>query len=102
MRIGYAYTNGILYRVKSLEGTGSTNEVFYQLVSLNELGQAINYTTHSGKVTNGFTFFDNSKRLKTMKAAKSGGGLQNLSYKFDKVSNIKGIIDSQYSGTCAG
>jgi RHS repeat-associated protein len=54
------------------------------------------------KVTNTYAFYSNSKRLQQMKAARAGAGLQNLTYKFDKVSNLKGITDAQYSGTCAG
>lgn len=101
VRIGYSYTNGILYRVRSLAGTGSSAETFYQLHAVNELGQPVRYATHNGSVTNNFAFYGNSKRLKQIKVAKAGSTVQDISYTFDKVSNLKSISDGLYSGSCS-
>jgi len=101
----HSYTNGILYKLQSVQGTGGATETFYQLGALNELGQAISYATHNGGVATSSGFFPNSKRLQQMRVTKPGGGYhQDLSYKFDKVSNVKHVSEgvTGYSGNASG
>ncbi len=105
VRMGYRYTNGVLYTVKSLQGTGTGSETFYQLDALNEFGQPVRYKTHSGNVTHSYSFYDNSKRLLSKKVSKPGGGYhQDLTYAFDKASNVKQVSEgvSGYSGFASG
>lgn len=92
--IKYTYdTAGNLSQVRSLAGTG-TQEIFYTPVAgFNELGQLLSYTNGSGTLTTN-SYFAYSKRLQSVLVkAKNGTNLQNLSYRYDAVSNIKKITD---------
>ncbi len=95
--IKYAYdTAGNLIQVKSLAGTG-TNEIFYTPQSFNALGQLTGYTDGAGVVTTNI-YFANSKRLQNVSVKSGTNSLQNLSYTYDTVSDIKSIGDGVYTG----
>ena len=95
--IQYSYdTAGNLVRVKSLAGTG-TQEIFYTPQGFNALGQLTGYTDGAGVVTAN-TYYNNSKRLQRVGAYKGTTNLQDLTYTYDTVSDIKSIVDGVYSG----
>ena len=92
---------GNLISVESLSGTGPT-EVFYQVYGFNEIGQ-MKQIEYGNGVTTEYEYYENSKRSKSIYTeAPDSTVLQDLTYTFDSVSNIKKIIDGQYSGTSSG
>jgi len=98
--IKYAYdTAGNLVQVRSLAGTG-TNEVFYTPGSFNALGQLTGYTDGAGVVTTNL-YYANSKRLQNVSVKSGTNSLQNLSYTYDTVSDIKSIGDGVYAGSAS-
>jgi RHS repeat-associated protein len=98
----YQYVNGVLSKVESSSGTGNSKEVFYQLVSLNEFGQATKWTTHGNTVTHTRDFFDASRRLKQVKSTKGATNIQSVSYTFDAASNVKSIGDQVHTAAFSG
>jgi RHS repeat-associated protein len=100
-RLQYTYdTGGNLVKVESLCGTGA-NEVFYFAQGFNALGQLTGYTNGNGVVTT-YSYFTNTKRLQRIQAVKTGIGThQDLTYTYDKVSNIKSIGDAVYTGSAS-
>ena len=84
-------TAGILVQVKSLAGTG-TQEIFYTPQSFNALGQLTGYTDGAGVVTAN-TYYNNSKRLQRVWVYQGTTNLQDLSYTYDTVSDIKSVSD---------
>ncbi len=97
-KLRYTYdTAGNVQKVESLCGTGG-NVVFYKLGALSELGQILNYTNGNTLVTS-YSYYTNSKRLQQMKTPKPVSGFHHdLTYTYDKVSNIKSIADGAYAG----
>jgi RHS repeat-associated protein len=98
--IKYSYdTAGNLIQVRSVAGTG-TQEIFYTPQSFNALGQLTGYTSGNGVVTAN-TYFSNSKRLRNVLVKNGTNSLQNLSYTYDTVSDLKSINDGVYSGSAS-
>ncbi|MGC3957750.1 MAG: toxin TcdB middle/N-terminal domain-containing protein [Verrucomicrobiota bacterium] len=93
-RMKHTYQNGVLKRIQSLKGTGTTSEIFYELTSINEMGQPLTYMTHNGQVQNTHEFYGNSKRLKKLSVTKGTTDILGRTYKFDSVSNVKAITDN--------
>ncbi len=94
--VQYTYdTAGNLVQVKSLAGTG-TQEIFYTPQGFNALGQLTGYTDGAGVVTAN-TYYNNSKRLQRVWAYKGTTNLQDLTYTYDTVSDIKSISDGVYT-----
>jgi RHS repeat-associated protein len=105
-KIRYSYdTGGNLSVVESLAGT-STREVFYRLGYLNALKQVVAYTNHgevaSGSITKTLSYYANSQRIQRLRASNPAGGYhQDLTYTFDKESNLKSLTDGVYSSTAS-
>lgn len=98
--VQYAYdTAGNLTQVKSLSGTG-TQETFYTPGGFNALGQLIGYTDGAGVITTNI-YFANSKRLQRVWVNKGTTNLQDLSYTYDTVSDLKSISDNVYTGSAS-
>jgi RHS repeat-associated protein len=93
-RIEYSYdTGGNLSQVRSLAGTG-TQETFYTPSGFNAQGQLTGINFGNGLQTT-YDYFGNSKRLQRIRTTKPGSGYhQDLSYTYDKVSNVKTISDA--------
>ena len=92
-------TAGNLIQVKSLAGTG-TQEIFYSPQGgFNELGQLLSYTNGNGVLTTNI-YFANSKRLQRVQV-KGTNTLQDLSYTYDTVSDLKSIDDGVYSNSAS-
>ena len=95
--VQYSYdTGGNLNHVQSLAGTG-TPEMFYTPAGFNELGQPLGYTAGNGVSTTN-TYYANSKRLHRVLVSKGTNSLQDLSYTYDTVSDLKSIEDGAHSG----
>jgi RHS repeat-associated protein len=98
--IKYTYdTAGNLAQVKSLAGTG-TQEIFYTPQSFNPLGQLTGYTDGAGVVTTNI-YFANSKRLQRVWVGNGTNNLQDLTYTYDTVSDLKSISDNVYAGSAS-
>jgi len=99
--IKYSYdTGGNLSQVKSLAGTGS-QEIFYTPLAFNELGQVVAYTNGNGVLTTN-TFFANSKRVQRAQALKGGTNIQDLTYTYERASEVKSIADGVYTSAASG
>jgi RHS repeat-associated protein len=99
--VQYSYDTGAnLTKVESLCGTGvGSNEVFYTANGFTALGQVGSITFGNG-VTTTYTYGPNSKRMTGISTVKGMTTLQNLTYCYNKVSNLGSITDSAYpSGT---
>jgi RHS repeat-associated protein len=95
--VGYSYDDvGHLTRVESLWGTPGGNVVFYQASGFNELHQETAVAYGNGRSTQ-YEYYDHTRRLKRLT---TGGGstIQDISYTYDKVSNIKSVADAAHSG----
>ena len=92
----YTYdTAGNLSEVRRIDGTN--NLVFYQPRGFNSVGQLLGINFGNGVVTT-HDYFANSKRLSRVISYKTGStNIQDLAYNFDKVSNLKSIVDGVYS-----
>jgi len=103
-RLIYTYQNGVLKKVQSLKGTGDHSETFYELTSINEMGQPVEYLTHNGQVKNRHEYYANSKRIQTISVTKGTNSLLNKIYSFDRVSNVTNITDSvpDHTGSSSG
>jgi RHS repeat-associated protein len=94
--IGYGYDEAShLVRVESLWGTGA-NEVFYQAGGFNELHQETTVAYGNGRTTQN-EYYAHTRRLKRMT---TGGGstIQDISYTYDKVSNLLSVTDAAHTG----
>jgi RHS repeat-associated protein len=93
--IRYSYdTAGNLSNVASMAGTG-TKEIFYTPGSYTAEGLLTSCT--NGSVVTVYTYYTNSLRLKRLIASKGGTALQDNTYTYDTVSNIKSINDAVYT-----
>ena len=98
--IHYDYGSvGELICVRSTSGTGA-NEKFYEPKGFNEDGQLTGMSFGNG-VRNQYDFYANSKRLQRIHTYKGSTDLQDLTYTFDKASNIKSITDTVYNGNAS-
>lgn len=97
-KVRYDYDSaGNLTNVISTAGTGINAERFYRPLGFNSLGQPIGLAYGNGLSTTN-EYFGNSKRLKRLRTTAPGGGWhQDLSYSFDKVSNLKSITDGVFT-----
>jgi RHS repeat-associated protein len=97
-QIKYSYDSaGHLTEVRSLAGTGST-EIFYSLPVFNERDQLTSVKYGANQVIN-YSYYSNSIRLR-QKTASVVTNLQNLTYEYDRVSNLKKLMDAaRPSGT---
>lgn len=100
--IRYIYANGLLKQVESIKGTGANKEVFYKVTSLNEFEQPEKWQTHNQNVDSSVSFFPMSHRVQQRKTSKGLVDLQKLSYTYNKVSNIKSIVDGVNAGPNSG
>lgn len=90
-------TGGVVVKVESAGGTGPI-ETFYEASQFNELGQVLAIDYGSGTHTS-FEYYQNSKRLKrTLTVNAAATVLQDLTYTFDEVTNVKSIADALHSG----
>lgn len=90
--IRYSYdTAGNIAKVESVAGTG-TKEVFYTPGTYTAEGLLTSCT--NGNVVTVYTYYTNSLRLKRVVASKGGTTLQDNTYTYDTVSNIKSINDA--------
>ncbi len=95
--VAYSYdTAGHLVRAESLWGTGA-NEVFYQASGFNAADQVAQVTYGNGRTTQ-YEYYDVTKRLKRILTSGSSN-IQDITYTFDSVSNIKGVTDTMHTGT---
>jgi len=103
-RMAYTYQNGVLKKIQSSKGTGSSSETFYELGSINEFGQVVNYKTHSGQVNTTYDFYAISRRLKTISSAKGATTILSKTYKFNNDSEITEIVDNVpgHTGSASG
>ncbi|MBI3852883.1 MAG: hypothetical protein HY298_21725 [Verrucomicrobia bacterium] len=101
VKIQYSYdTGGNLSNVVSTAGTG-TAETFYRPLGFNALGQPLGIAFGNGLQSTNL-YYANSKRLQRLKTTAPGGGWhQDLSYTYDKVSNLKSIIDGVFGTTAS-
>lgn len=80
---------------------GGTNTVFYAARGFNALGQLIGINFGNATVTTN-DYFPNSKRLRRVVTYKTGStNLQNLSYTYDKASNLKSLSDGVYTAAAS-
>ena len=104
--IEYSYDDvGHLIKVESTSGVPDSNEVFYEPEGYNVYGQLTGVDFGNG-VESRYEFYTYSKRLKRIKTYTDANDpntyLQDLTYTFDKLSNIKSITDDVYSGSANG
>lgn len=86
-------TGGNLSQVKQV---GESNTVFYAATGFNALGQLLGINFGNGVATAN-SYFANSHRVQRVTTAKSGStNIQDLTYSYDKVSNLKSIADGVY------
>ena len=91
-------TGANLSQVKQI---GGGNTVFYAARGFNALDQLSGITFGNGIITTN-NYFANSHRLQQVVTYKTGGtNIQNLSYAYDQVSNLKGITDGVYSSSAS-
>jgi len=83
-----------LSQVKQVGGSGT---VYYAAQGFNAMGQLTGITFGNLKTTT-FTYGTNSRRLTNLTTS---GSIQNLGYTYDKVSNVKSIGDTIYSGSAS-
>ncbi|MGN6642882.1 MAG: toxin TcdB middle/N-terminal domain-containing protein, partial [Verrucomicrobiota bacterium] len=88
---------GNLSQVKQVGGSGT---VFWSAQGFNAVGQLTGITFGNGVATT-FGYYANSKRLQQNLTTKGTINLQNLSYTYDRVSNLKSISDGVYSNTAS-
>jgi RHS repeat-associated protein len=89
---------GNLSQVKQI---GGSNTVFYAARGFNQLKQLIGVNFGNGVVTTN-DYYTNSLRLRRTTTFKIGGtNIQNLSYTYDKVSNLKSIGDGVYGANAS-
>lgn len=88
---------GNLSQVKQV---GGSNTVFWTARGFNALGQSLGANFGNGVSTTN-DYYANSKRLKRVFTYKGATKQQDLTYTFDKVSNLKGITDAVYTNTAA-
>jgi len=94
-KLNYQYSNQGVNKITN----ANTSKVCLKSVSYNAQGQITNLEYGNG-VTTAYTYDTNTIRLKELKTETSGGeSLQNLSYSFDNIGNVKQINDSVYSNT---
>jgi RHS repeat-associated protein len=85
---------GNLSQVKQV---GGSNTVFYAAQSFNARGQLIGVSFGNSVVTTN-DYFANSLRLRQFATRKTGStNIQDLTYTYDKVSNLKSIADNVYT-----
>jgi RHS repeat-associated protein len=95
--IQYSYdTAGNVSQVASLAGTG-TNEVFYTPLGFNALGQLTSSTNGNGVLTTNI-YYPLSQRVENVRVVSKGTNIQNLSYTYDAVANLKSIGDGVHTG----
>lgn len=95
--LNYTYdTGGNLSQVRSLSGTG-IQEIFYTPLGFNAQGQMIAYTNGNGVISTNI-YYANSTRLQRVQVYKGTNYLQDLSYTYDTVSDLKSIGDGVYTG----
>jgi len=98
--VQYSYdTAGNLNQVKSLAGTG-TQESFYMPQGFDAQGQLVASIDGTGCITTNI-YYSNSKRLQRVWTYRGTTNLQDLSYTYDTVSDLKSISDGVYSGTAS-
>lgn len=98
--IGYSYDiAGHLTQVRSLAGTG-TQECFYTAIGFNKSDQLLGYTNGNGVLTTNI-YYPNSARIQRVIAYKATTN-QDLTYCYDKVSDVTNVQDGVYSGTQSG
>jgi RHS repeat-associated protein len=100
--IVYNYGNGgELREVRSIQGTDG-EVVFYQPTTFDEAGKLLGIDYGNGVKTR-YEYYTNTKRLMNIHTYKddpvTGTQLQDLTYTFDKVSNITRLVDNLYTGT---
>ena len=93
-------TYTVTYNGNGNNGGTGTQEIFYTPQSFNALGQLSGYTDGAGVLTTNI-YFANSKRLQNVSVKSGTNLLQNLSYTYDTVSNIKSINDAVYSSSAS-
>jgi RHS repeat-associated protein len=95
--IAHSYDSvGHLVKVESLWGTGA-DVVFYRASNFNEDDQptVINYGNGASTQTQ---FYTAPRRLKRTYTSAPGGAIQDITYTYDKISNIKSVADGVHSG----
>lgn len=106
-QIGYTYDKvGHLAEVVAHTGTGTPNEMLYQSTTYNALDQ-IEGVDYGNGVKTRYAYYTNSKRRQRILTDMDGdpanpnptNDYQNLSYTYDMVANITGIVDgSPFAG----
>src|SRR5205085_1199182 len=95
--VQYSYdTGGNVNQVKSLAGTGTQETFYVPAGGFSEAGQLLSYTNGAGVLTTNI-YYANSKRLQRTLVSKGAANLQDLSYTYDKVSNLKSVGDGVYT-----
>ncbi len=91
-------TGGNLAQVKRV---GGANTAFFVARGFNSLGQSLGVNFGNGVVTTN-DYFAATKRLRKTATFKTGStNIQDLTYTYDKVSNVKTITDGVYSGSAS-
>jgi len=85
-------TGGNLSQVKQVGGTA-----YYTAQGFNAIGQLNGITFGNGLATT-YTYYPNSHRLQNLTTS---GSRQNLTYTYDKVSNLISVTDGIYSGSAS-
>ncbi len=94
--IAYSYDDAShLTRVESLWGTGA-DVVFYQASGFNELHQETTVSFGNGRATQ-YEYYEYTRRLKRTLTT-GGSTIQDVSYTYDKASNITGVTDAAHTG----
>ena len=93
-KLKYSYDSaGNLTNIISLAGTG-TQETFYERPVYNEIGALVSFNVRNGAAVTTNSYYANSRRLKQTRTSAPGGAFhQDVSYTFDKTSNIKSITN---------
>ena len=86
-------TGGNLSQVKQV---GGSNTVFYTARGFDALDQLTGITFGNTAFTTN-AYYPNSKRLHQVVTRNSTAALQNLTYSYDNVANLKGIADGVYT-----
>jgi RHS repeat-associated protein len=96
--IQYSYdTGGNTQQIKSLAGTGS-QELFFTALGFDQAGRLLGYTNGNGVLTTNL-YYANSKRPQRVQVGRGTNSLQDLSYTYDTVANLKSINDRVYAGS---
>jgi RHS repeat-associated protein len=95
--IAYGYDAvGHLVKVESLWGTGA-DEVFYEASGFNEMHQETTVEYGNGRTTQ-YEYYEHARRLKRM-VTLGDPNIQDISYTYDKTSNILSVTDGAYTST---